>query len=460
MSDQKTKVVVIGAGPGGYAAAFRSADLGCEVTLIDERDTLGGVCLNEGCIPSKTLLHLAEFIQEYKTSHEFGFSGVISNDKLLLNKTREYKNNIINSLTSGLGNIASRRKVKHVKGYAELISDTEVSVNGVTINFDYAIIAVGSSPVSLPNSPINERIWTSTEALELREIPDSLTIIGGGIIGLEMATIYAALGSLINIIEISNDLLPDFDKKHASIVKKSLIEKGCKFYFNTNVLKIETLPNKLTIHCKNDSSFAIDSDIVLSSIGRKSNAGKIGLENTLMTLEKGDIIPVDAQCRTNISNIFAIGDVTGMPMLAHRATHQGKIVAEVISGLKHKFSNEMIPKVAYTSPEIASVGLSESKNDLGIKIKNTSFPWMASGRNLASNGGDGLTTLHYCPDTLRILGGTIVGKNASELLGEVSIAICMGSTLKDVALVMHAHPTISETIAFAAEKALGTLTDL
>ena len=212
------------------------------------------------------MLHIAEFIQEYKASHEFGFIATISNDKLLLDKTRDYKNNIINTLTSGLENIASRRKVKHIKGYAELISDTEVSVNDITIDFDYAIIAVGSLPISLPNSPINERIWTSTEALELREIPDSLTIIGGGIIGLEIATIYAALGSSINIIELSNDLLPDFDKKHASIVKKLLTEKGCKFYFNTKVLKIETLPNKLTIHCKGDSSFAINSDIVLSSI--------------------------------------------------------------------------------------------------------------------------------------------------------------------------------------------------
>jgi len=460
MSEQQKKVVVIGAGPGGYAAAFRCADLGCEVTLIDERETLGGVCLNEGCIPSKTLLHIAEFIQEYKTSYEFGFTTITNNDKLLLDKTRDYKNNIINTLTSGLGNIASRRKVKHVKGYAELISDTSVNVNDVTIDFDYAIIAVGSSPISLPNSPIDERIWTSTEALELREIPKSITIIGGGIIGLEMATIYAALGSSINIIELSKDLLPDFDNKSASIVKKSLIEKGCKFYFNTKVLEIESLPNNLTIHCESDTSFTIDSDIVLSSIGRKPNAGKIGLENTLITLEKGDIIPVDEQCRTNVSNIFAIGDVTGMPMLAHRATHQGKIVAEVISGLNHKFLNGMIPKVAYTDPEIANVGLSESQNHLGIKIKDTSFPWMASGRNLASNGGNGLTTLHYCPDSLRILGGTIVGKNASELLGEISIAICMGATLKDMALVMHAHPTISETIAFAAEKSLGTLTDL
>ena len=453
----KTELLVIGSGPGGYAAAFRAADLGLNVVLVDKRDSIGGVCLNEGCIPSKALLHVAEVIREAKHASELGIT--FSEPEIDLDKVRAHKDSLVGKLTGGLGGIARRRKVTVHQGEARFTGPNSVSVEGETIDFDHVIIAVGSTPVSLPNWPVDARIWDSTRALELPEIPKRLTIVGAGIIGLEMATLYAALGSKVTLVELADTMLPDADAESAKVLHKAMVQQGCEFHFGTAVVDIETSSAGIRLTTSKDTT--IEADIVISAVGRRSNAGKVNIEAAGLTLSRGDIIDVDAQSRTTVKHIFAIGDVTGMPMLAHRATHQGKIAAEVIAGHKVQLDTKLIPSVAYTSPEFAWIGFSvEAAKAAGYQAKSSSFPWLASGRNLASGGQDGLTKLVYDEPSGRILGGSLVGKNAGELLAEVTLAIEMGATLEDLALTIHAHPTLSETIAFAAERALGSLTDL
>lgn len=452
-------LVVIGAGPGGYACAFRAADLGMKVALVEPRAQLGGVCLNEGCIPSKALLHAAEIIKESHHMREWGLD--FGQPKIDLDRLRGKKNEIVSALTQGLAGLAKRRKVETISGYAKFSGPNELSVNGESLTFDKAVIAAGSEPIALPGWPEDERIWNSTSALELRTIPDQLVIVGGGIIGLEMATVYAALGSEVTIVEMSPQIAGTADAECAAILHQTLEAEGITLHTNTGVTSVKATQEGLELLCEGQFEGSLRADNVIQAVGRRANGNKLDANLAGVNVMENGIINVDEQCRTNIPNIFAIGDVTGNPMLAHRATHQGHVAAEVAAGHLAALDTTLIPSVAYTQPELAWVGLTlaEAKAQ-GIAHKATSFPWAASGRNLASGGGNGLTKLIYCPDTHRILGASIVGKGAGELLAELVLAIEMSATLEDIALTVHAHPTLSETIAFSAERALGTLTDL
>jgi dihydrolipoamide dehydrogenase len=456
---KKTDLLVIGAGPGGYACAFRAADLGRDVTLVDAGDRLGGVCLNEGCIPSKALLHAAEIIREAREMADWGID--FGAPKIDLDKLRAKKDGIIGTLTDGLGGLAKRRKVKTIQGRANFTSTTSVKVNGGELQFDQCVIAVGSRPIVLPGWPEDDRIWDSKAALELRDIPTSLAIVGGGIIGLEMATVYSALGAEVTVVELADQIAPGADRDAVAILHKSLEAAGVTLHTATQVTEVKATKANLTLYCSGAFEGKLTAKAIITSIGRRANGDQLDLDVAGVEVNERGVITADRMGRTAQSNIFAIGDVTGNPMLAHRATHQGHIVAAVASGHRAALDTDLIPSVAYTSPELAWVGVTEvrAKQD-GRKVKVTSFPWAASGRNLASGGGDGLTKLVYDPDTHRVLGATIVGRNAGELLAEVTLAIEMGATLEDIGLSIHAHPTLSETIAFAAERALGTLTDL
>ncbi|WP_120634576.1 dihydrolipoyl dehydrogenase [Ruegeria sp. EL01] len=451
--------IVLGAGPGGYACAFRAADLGRRVVLVDSRSTLGGVCLNEGCIPSKTLLHAAEVI---RSTHAIGGWGIgYDNPKIDLEALREKKNNIVGRLTGGLSGIAKRRKVDLIRGNARFTGVNELEIDGETWTFDQAVIAVGSVPTRLPGWPEDDRIWDSAAALELREIPKRLTIVGGGIIGLEMATIYSALGSKVTVIELLNQVAPGADNEAVGILQSALVKDGIDIHIATKVSAVKADKTCLTLTCEGAFEGDIKADAIIQSVGRQANGVHINADAAGIGVTNRGVIPVDASCRTNRPHIFAIGDVTGGPMLAHRATHQGHLAAETACGEESGLDTVLIPSVAYTKPELAWVGISQAQAvDQGIAHKVTSFPWGASGRNLASGGSEGLTKLVYCPRTQRILGASIVGAHAGELLAEVVLAMEMGATLEDVALTIHAHPTVSETVAFAAERALGVLTDL
>lgn len=454
-----TDLLVIGAGPGGYACAFRAADLGLQVTLVDARDRLGGVCLNEGCIPSKALLHAAEIIREAAHMADWGIG--FDAPKVDLDRLRAKKDDIVGQLTGGLTGLAKRRKVTTVQGTARFTDRNTVDIDGRKLGFDKAVIAVGSAPVRLPGWPDDPRIWDSTAALELREVPARLAIVGGGIIGLEMATIYSALGSEVTVIELADQIAAGADAEAVVILRAALTAQGVTIHTGTQVNEIKATKAAITLTCTGAFEGEIKASAVIQSVGRRANGDKLGAEAAGLVVSDRGIIAADAAGRTDQPHIFAIGDVTGNPMLAHRATHQGHIAAEVAAGHRAGLDTVLIPSVAYTSPELAWVGLTQeqAKAD-GRRVKTTSFPWAASGRNLASGGGDGLTKLVYDPDSQRILGGTIVGRNAGELLAEVTLAIEMGATLEDIGLTIHAHPTLSETIAFAAERALGTLTDL
>ena len=454
-----TDLLVIGAGPGGYACAFRAADLGLSVTLVDARDRLGGVCLNEGCIPSKALLHAAEVIREAAHMADWGVE--FSAPKLDLDKLRARKDHIVGNLTHGLQGLARKRKVKVLQGKAQFTGPHSVSIDGTTLDFDKVVIAVGSSPVRLPDWPEDPRIWDSTAALELREVPKALAIVGGGIIGLEMATIYAALGAEVTVIELAGQIATGADPEATAILHAALEAQGVTIHTDTRVTAVKASKTALTLTCTGRFAGQIKAGAVIQSVGRRANGDGLDVERAGLPSPSGGVIAADAAGRTAQPHVFAIGDVTGNPMLAHRATHQGHIAAEVVAGHRAALDTVLIPSVAYTSPELAWVGLTQDQaKAAGRKVRATSFPWAASGRNLASGGGDGLTKLIYDPDSHRILGGTIVGRNAGELLAEVTLAIEMGATLEDIALTVHAHPTLSETVAFAAERALGMLTDL
>ncbi len=459
------EVLVLGGGPGGYTAAFRAADLGKNVVLVERYPTLGGVCLNVGCIPSKALLHSAQIIHE---AAETGSTGVkFGAPQIDIDQVREHKNKVVKTLTMGLASMAKQRGVTVVQGLGHFTSDRSLSVSTPdgqrSISFDYAIIAVGSQAVKIPGFPNDDpRLLDSTGALELANIPPRLLIVGGGIIGLEMATVYHALGSRITVVELMDQLIPGCDADLVKPLHQRVNKWYDNIYLKTKVSRIEAKAEGLQVFFEGEGAPASELfDKVLVAVGRRPNGAKIGAEAAGVTVDERGFIPVDASQRTNIPHIFAIGDVVGNPMLAHKATHEAKVAAEVIAGHKSAFQALTIPSVAYTDPELAWMGLTETQAKAqGIAIEKATFPWAASGRALGIGRREGLTKIIVDKETHRILGAGMIGPNAGELIAEAVLALEMGADVSDVALSIHPHPTLSETFAFAAEMVEGTITDL
>jgi dihydrolipoyl dehydrogenase len=456
---KKTEVLVLGSGPGGYSAAFRAADLGKKVILVERESTLGGVCLNVGCIPSKALLHAAKVIEDASAMAEFGVS--FGKPKIDIKQLRTWKDSVIKKLTGGLSQLAKQRKVECVFGEGKFTGKNELTVGKQKIVFEQAIIAVGSQPVRLPFLPDDPRILDSTGALELKEIEGSLLVLGGGIIGMEMATVYHALGSDITVVEAGDMVVNGADKDMVMPLYKRL-QRHYKFLLKTKVTKVEAKKDGLWVTFEGEGVAKPQRfDRILSAVGRKPNGKLIGAEALGVNVTEQGFIPVDKQLRTNISHIFAIGDVIGNPMLAHKAVAEGRVAAEVIAGKKHFFEPHCIPSVAYTDPEIAWVGLTEIvAKEKNITYEKAVFPWLASGRSLGQGRDEGLTKLLFDPNTHRILGAGIVGPNAGELIAEIALAIEMGCEAEDIALTIHPHPTLSETVMLASEIFEGTITDL
>ncbi|CCQ09978.1 Dihydrolipoamide dehydrogenase of pyruvate dehydrogenase complex [Pseudoalteromonas luteoviolacea B = ATCC 29581] len=460
----KTQVVVLGGGPGGYSAAFRAADLGLEVTLVESRNTLGGVCLNVGCIPSKALLHVAKVIDD---ASEMAHHGVtFGAPKIDLDKIRTWKESVIGQLTGGLAGMAKMRKVKVVSGYGKFTGANTIAVEGAdgksTITFDNAIIAAGSQPVNLPFIPQDERIIDSTGALELKDVPEKLLVLGGGIIGLEMGTVYRALGSQIDVVEFADQLVPAADKDIIKVYQKYVSDKF-NVMLSTKVVAVEAKEDGIyvTFEGKQAPEGQVRYDKVLVAVGRTPNGKLIDADKAGVAVCERGFINTDKQMRTNVSHIYAIGDVVGQPMLAHKAVHEGHVAAEVISGQKHFFDPKCIPSIAYTDPEIAWVGVTEKEaKEKGLSIETAVFPWAASGRAIASARTEGQTKLIFDKDSGRIIGGAMVGINAGEMLGEICLAVEMGADGEDIALTIHAHPTLNESIGLAAEIFEGSITDL
>lgn len=460
----RTKVLVLGGGPGGYTAAFRAADLGQEVTLVERYDTLGGVCLNVGCIPSKALLHIAKIKSENDElrEHDLDFGA----SKLEPKNVRAYAENVVNKLTGGLTGLAKQRKVNVINGYGRLLDDHHLDVTQddghSVIYFDQLIVAAGSQPVNLPFIPEDDRVWDSTDALLVKEIPDRLLILGGGIIGLEMATVYQALGSKITVVEMADGLIPGADKDIVRPLHKRLKTLYENIYLNTRVTAVDASKKHLTVSFEGKDAPESDQfDAVLVAVGRRPNGSKLDLDKAGVTVTEQGFIPVNDQQQTNIHHIFAIGDIVGQPMLAHKATHEAKVAAEVIAGHKSAFVANVIPSVAYTDPEIAWVGPTEAelKAD-GVKFGKGTFPWAASGRSLALGRDEGLTKVLFNEETGRVIGAAMVGPNAGELIAEAALAIEMGCDAEDIALTIHPHPTLSETFAMATEVFEGSVTDI
>jgi dihydrolipoamide dehydrogenase len=464
-ADIHAEVVVLGAGPGGYTAAFRAADLGKKTVLIERYPSLGGVCLNVGCIPSKALLHIAKVITEASETAHAGID--FGKPKIDVTKLRTWKSGVVGKLTKGLAGLAKQRKVQVVHGRGEFASANtirvETSEGAKTVAFDQCIIAAGSSVARIPGFPYDDkRIFDSTGALELPEIPKRLLIVGGGIIGLEMATVYDALGSKITVVELMDSLIPGADKDVVRVLAKRIEKRYEKILLKTKVTKIEAQGDGLKVTFEGDKAPEPQVyDYILMAVGRRPNGREIKAEAAGVTVNERGYIPVDKQLRTNVSHIFAIGDICGEPMLAHKASHEGKIAAEVIAGHKAHFDAKTIPSVAYTDPEIAWMGLSESEAQAqGIEYEKAVFPWAASGRALATGRDDGLTKLLFDKTSRRLLGAAIVGVNAGELIAETVLALEMGADAEDLGLTIHPHPTLSETVFFAAEIAEGSITDL
>ncbi|WP_133408327.1 dihydrolipoyl dehydrogenase [Parashewanella tropica] len=465
MSEIKTQVVVLGAGPAGYSAAFRAADLGLETVIVERYSTLGGVCLNVGCIPSKALLHVAKVIEEAKTVSNHGV--VFGEPQIDLDKLRSYKEEVIGKLTGGLGGMSKMRKVKVVNGLGKFTGPNSIEVEGedgkTVVNFDNAIIAAGSRPIELPFIPHEDpRIWDSTDALELKEVPGKLLVMGGGIIGLEMGTVYSSLGSEIDVVEMFDQVIPAADKDVAKVFTKQ-IKKKFNLMLETKVTAVEAKEDGIyvTMEGKKAPAEPTRYDAVLVAIGRTPNGKLIDADKAGVNIDERGFINVDKQLRTNVPNIFAIGDIVGQPMLAHKGVHEGHVAAEVISGMKHYFDPKVIPSIAYTDPEVAWVGLTEKEaKEQGIAYETATFPWAASGRAIASDCSEGMTKLIFDKETHRVIGGAIVGVNGGELLGEIGLAIEMGCDAEDIALTIHAHPTLHESVGLAAEIYEGSITDL
>lgn len=459
------EVLVLGGGPGGYTAAFRASDLGKKVVLVERYPNLGGVCLNVGCIPSKALLHSAQIIHE---TAESGSTGVtFAAPTIDLDKVRDHKNRVVKTLTMGLASMAKQRGVTVVQGVGQFTSDKNLLVQGeageTQISFDHCIIAVGSQPVKIPGFPHDDpRLIDSTGALELADVPKKMLIIGGGIIGLEMATVYHALGSSITVVELMDQLVPGCDADLVKPLHQRIAKWYDHIYLKTRVTRIEAKAQGLEVYFEGEGAPASALfDKVLLAVGRRPNGGLIAADKAGVTVDERGFIPVDRTQRTNIPHIFAIGDVVGNPMLAHKATHEAKVAAEVIAGHKSAFQALTIPSVAYTDPEIAWMGLTETQaKTQGIAYEKATFPWAASGRALGIGRREGLTKMIVDKETKRILGAGIVGPNAGELIGEAVLALEMGADVEDIALTIHPHPTLSETFPFAAEMIEGTITDL
>ena len=466
VSTHETEVVVLGSGPGGYTAAFRAADLGKKVILIERYGTLGGVCLNVGCIPSKALLHTAKVITEAEETARHGVS--FGPPDINLEKIRHWKaNDVVGKLTQGLSAMAKQREVTVIQGVGEFTTSHQIKVTKAdgqteTVGFEHCIIAAGSQSTKFPGVKDDPRIMDSTGALELKDIPKRLLIVGGGIIGLEMGTVYDALGSKVSVVELSDGLIQGCDRDLVRPLQKRMEQRFEKIMLNTKVTSIE--PKADGIHVGFESEGKSESqmyDRVLIAIGRRPNGKAIKAELAGVTVTDQGFIPVNKQMRTNVSHIFAIGDIVGQPMLAHKATHEGKVAAEVIAGHKVEFQALTIPSVAYTDPEVAWAGITELEaKQKNIEIEKASFPWAASGRALSNNRSEGTTKLIFDKETHRLIGAGITGVNAGELIAETVLAIEMGADAHDLGLTIHPHPTLSETVCFAAEVKEGTITDL
>jgi dihydrolipoamide dehydrogenase len=463
----KTQVVVLGSGPGGYSAAFRAADLGLDVVLVEKYDSLGGVCLNVGCIPSKALLHIAKVIDDAKDMAAHGVT--FGQPEIDLEKIRQWKDkDVVGKLTQGVGGMAKMRKVKTVTGYGKFTSDKTIEVEGkdgnTTITFENAIISCGSSVVDLPFIPNDDpRVIDSTGALELKDVPAEMLVLGGGIIGLEMGTVYSSLGSKVSVVEFADQLVPAADADIVKIYTKYNKPRFESVMLSTKVVAVDAKDDGLyvTFEGKNAPEGQVRYDKILVAVGRKPNGHLVAADKAGVNVDERGFINVSKEMRTNVPHIFAIGDVVGQPMLAHKAVHEAHCAAEVISGKKHEFDPHCIPSIAYTDPEMAWVGVTEREaKDQGLNIEVSNFPWSASGRAIASARTEGKTKLIFEKESGRILGGAIVGINAGELLGEVCLAIEMGADAEDIGLTIHAHPTLNESIGLAAEIFEGSITDL
>ena len=463
--DVHAEVAVLGSGPGGYSAAFRAADLGRSVVLVERYPTLGGVCLNVGCIPSKALLHMAEIITEARELSAHGIA--FGEPRFDLDKVRARKNESVEALIRGLTHLARQRKVRVITGTASFVDPHLLHVespDGVTsLSFDTAIIAAGSRPVELHfHAHEDPRVMDSTAALELEEIPGRILVIGGGIVGLEMATVYDAFGSQVTVVELLDRLIPGADPDLVRPLSQRIRRRYANIYLSTEVTGIE--PQTDGVRVGFDGEAAPQSDVfdrVLVAVGRRPNGDTIGAERAGVTVDERGFIRVDKQQRTNVGHIYAIGDIAGEPMLAHKASHEGRVAAEVSAGLPSAFDPTTIASVAYTDPEIAWMGMTETEATAqGLEIEKASFPWAASGRALSYGRKDGLTKLIFSSDTHRLIGAGMVGKNAGELIAETVLAVELGADAEDIALTIHPHPTLSETVGFAAEMIEGTITDL
>ncbi|SFV77324.1 Dihydrolipoamide dehydrogenase of pyruvate dehydrogenase complex [hydrothermal vent metagenome] len=459
----KTQVVVIGSGPGGYTAAFRAADLGKEVTLIERYEALGGVCLNVGCIPSKALLHTAQVINEAEEATHLGVT--FNQPNIDIDGVRGNKENIVSKLTGGIKALAKARKVNVITGYGKFISNNQIAINDSDeiIEFEQCVIAAGSRVTKIPAFPFDDpRVMDSTDALELSDVPKRLLIVGGGIIGLEMATVYEALGSEITVVELLDQLIASADKDIVNPLFKRIKKRYANIFLNTKVSSMEALDEGIKVGFEGKKAPEFDTfDKVLVSIGRTPNGKLIDAEKSGVNVDDWGFISVDKQMKTNVENIYAIGDIVGQPMLAHKAVHEAKVAAEVICGHKSGFDALTIPSVAYTDPEVAWTGKTEKELKAeGADYQKGVFPWAASGRSLSIGRSEGVTKGLFDTKTGKILGMGICGTNAGELIAEATLAIEMGCDMSDIALTIHAHPTLSETTAFAVEMAEGTITDL
>lgn len=465
-SDLNCDVAVLGSGPGGYTAAFRAADLGKSVILIERYSTIGGVCLNVGCIPSKALLHTAKVITDAEDTGSHGVT--FTKPEIDIEKLRDWKSNkVVKKLTMGLTQMAKQRGVQVIEGQGQFISANQISVTAkdglqTIIGFQSAIIAAGSQPTKIPGTPIDDRIMDSTGALELKDIPKKLLIIGGGIIGLEMGTVYDALGSKVSLVELTDGLIQGCDRDMVRPLHKRMAKRFENIWLATKVSKMEAKKEGILVYFEGtDAPKEALFDRVLVAVGRKPNGLNIGADKAGVAVDSQGFIATDKQMRTNINHIYAIGDIIGQPMLAHKATHEGKIAAEVIAGEKVEFQAMAIPSVAYTDPELAWAGITEEEaREKNIEIEKAVFPWAASGRAISTNRTEGMTKLIFDKKTDRIIGAAIVGTNAGELIAETVLSIEMGADAHDIGLSIHPHPTLSESIAMASEMKEGTITDL
>ncbi|BBP43239.1 dihydrolipoyl dehydrogenase [Thiosulfativibrio zosterae] len=466
VADKQCEVLVLGSGPGGYTAAFRAADLGKKVIMIERYASIGGVCLNVGCIPSKALLHMSVVLNETREMHHHGIT--FAEPQIDTNKMRAFKDGVINKLTGGLSALAKARQVEVVQGYGKFSSSHTVTVEKAdgtteTIGFENAIIAAGSRVVKLPFIPHDDpRVMDSTDALELAEIPKRMLVIGGGIIGLEMAQVYDSLGAKITVVELGDTIIPGADKDISKPLLKKIQKQYENVFLSSKVTNVEAKPEGLVVTFEGKKCPATDTfDRILVAVGRAPNGKLIDADKAGVAVNDWGFIEVDQRQKTNVDHIYAIGDIVGQPMLAHKAVHEGKVAAEVIAGLPSAFTPMSIPSVAYTDPEVAWAGKTEQQlKDEGIEYEKGAFPWAASGRSLSLGRDEGLTKALFCAETHRLLGAGIVGPNAGELIAEAMLAIEMGADMQDIGLTIHPHPTLSETLGFAAEMAEGTITDL